>query len=65
MLVPVCYPSLVDRVRCAGRDGACRGDVLDRVLVDDGPGVRLAERAVEAGPRRGTIGGAGEAGDSE
>ena len=61
MLVPVCYPSLVARVCCAGRDG-CRGDVFDRVLVDE-PGVRLTERAVEADPSRGTIGGAGEAGD--
>ncbi len=57
------YPSLVDRVRCADRDGACRADVVDRVLVDE-RGVRLAERAVEAGPPRGTMGGAAEAGDS-
>ena len=62
-MIPVCYPSLVDRVCCARRDGFCRVDVLDRVLVDE-LGVRLAERAVEAEPLRGTIGGAGEAGDS-
>lgn len=57
------YPSLVDRVRCAGRDGACCADVVDRVLVDE-RAVRLAERVVEAGPPRGTMGGAAEAGDS-
>ncbi|NMO92339.1 hypothetical protein [Actinomycetospora sp. TBRC 11914] len=41
------------------RDEGCR---LDRALVDD-PADRPAERAVEVGPPRGTMGGAAEAGD--